>query len=119
MSVRHDWYQSDDKVVITVMLKNAAEKNYKCDISESQVHLHADNYELLLDLLHPVCPDKSSHKATPHKVEINLIKKDFVRWSALEMKEEEKKAAAVTKSKKPDDWEKIAKEVEKEKEEVS
>jgi suppressor of G2 allele of SKP1 len=119
MSVRHDWYQSDDKVVITVMLKNAIEKNYKCEISESQVLLEAENYELLLELLHLVIPDKSSYKATPHKVEINLFKREFLRWSALEKKEEEKKAVAVTKSKKPDDWEKIAKEVEKEKEEVS
>lgn len=119
MSVKHDWYQSDDKVVVTVLLKNAVDKDYKCDINESYLRLTAENYELYLELLNPVVPEKSSHKATPHKVEINLIKRDFGRWSTLEKKLDDVKKEVVIKSKKPDDWEKLAKEVEKEKEEVS
>lgn len=117
MSVRHDWFQRDDKVVVTVMLKNAVEKNFKCEINENSLLLTADNYELSLQLLNPVVPEKSSYKADPYKVEIQLIKRDFGPWAALEKKEEEKKVAT-TKNKKPDDWEKIAKEVEKEKDEV-
>lgn len=120
MSVRHDWYQTDEKVVITVMLKNAAEKNYKCDIRESVVRLTADNYELQLELLNPIVVDKSTHKATPSKVEIILFKRDFGRWNALERKPDEPKPVA-TKHKRPNDWEKLTKEIEKtdEKEEVS
>lgn len=118
MSVRHDWYQSDDRLVVTVMLKNAVEKNYKCEINEDLLRLTADNYELSLQLLNPVVPEKSSHKATPHKVEIILIKRDFGRWASLERKQEEEKKVVSTKHKKPDDWEKLAKEVEKEKDEV-
>lgn len=119
MSVRHDWYQRDDKVVVTVMLKNAAEKNYKCEISENSLRLTAENYELSLQLFNPVLPEKSSHKATPYKVEIELFKRDFGHWSALERKCEEEKKVVVTKAKKPDDWEKLAKEIEKEKDDVS
>lgn len=119
MSVRHDWYQSDDKVVVTVLLKNAVDKNYKCEISENSLRLTAENYELFLELLNPVVPEKSSHKATAHKVEINLIKRDFGRWTTLEKKLEDVKKEVVVKSKKPDDWEKLAKEVEKDKEEVN
>lgn len=121
MSVRHDWYQTDEKVVITVLLKNAVEKNYQCDIRDDSVALTAENYELRLELLNPIQPDKSTHKATPHKVEINLFKRDFGRWSTLERKIEEAPKPVVVKKKQPDDWEKLAKEVEKseDKEEVS
>lgn len=117
MSVRYDWYQTDDKLTVTVMLKNAVEKNYKCEINEDTLRVTAENYELYLQLLNPVVPEKCSHKATPHKIEIVLIKRDFGKWPTLEKKQEENKVV-VTKHKKPDDWEKLAKEVEKEKEEV-
>jgi suppressor of G2 allele of SKP1 len=120
MSIRHDWFQSDDKVVITVMLKNAVEKNYKCSIEENLVSLSADNYELILELSEKVIPDKSSHKATAFKVEITLIKSEFKRWERLEKpkptkEEEEAKANALIKKKKPEDWDRLAKDVEKEK----
>ncbi|CAG9804556.1 unnamed protein product [Chironomus riparius] len=115
MSVKHDWYQNDEKVVVTVLLKNAVEKDYKCEIEDEKVHLSAENYELILNLLNPVVPEKSSHKATLHKVEITLAKRDFGKWGMLEKKKEvisEQQQIAV-KSKKPQDWDKLAKEVEK------
>lgn len=114
MSVRHDYYQTDDKVVITVTLKKAEEKNYKCTIDENSVLLTADNYELRLELAHPVDPAKSTHKASAYKVEIFLFKATFGRWDALERKLEDKPAepvAAVVKKKKPEDWEKLTKEI--------
>jgi hypothetical protein len=121
MSVRHDWYQTDEKVTVTVLLKGAVEKNYKCEILESSVALTAENYELRLELLNPILPEKSSHKATPHKVEIVLFKRDFGRWATLERKIEEPPKPVAVKKKKPEDWDKLAKEVEKgeDKEEVS
>lgn len=120
MSVRHDWYQTDEKVTITVLLKNAAEKNYQCQIVEDSITLTAENYELRLELLNPIVPDKSSYKATPHKVEIIVFKRDFRRWDSLERKIQEPPKPAIVK-KKPNDWEKLQKEIEKEedKEEVN
>lgn len=112
MSVRHDWYQTDDKVVVTVLLKNAVEKNYQCLINEDSVSLTAENYELKLELFNPIITDKSSHKSTPSKIEIVLLKRDFNRWSTLERKmPEEPKPVAIKK--KPEDWEKLTKEIEK------
>lgn len=113
MSVRHDWYQTDEKVVITVLLKNAVDKNYQCAIIEDSVTMTAENYELKLDLLNPIVPDKSTHKATPSKVEIILFKRDFTRWSALERKIVESPPVVVVKKKKPEDWDKLSKEIEK------
>lgn len=121
MSVRHDWYQTDEKVVINVLLKNAVEKKYQCHILEDSVTLTAENYELRLELLNPVLPDKSTHKASPFKIEIILFKRDFGRWATLERKIEEPKPVVIAKKKQPDDWEKLTKEIEKseDKEEVS
>lgn len=116
MSVRHDWYQTDDKVVVTVLLKNAAEKNYQCQILEDSVTLTAENYELSLGLLNHIVPDKSTYKDTPNKVEIILFKRDFGRWSTLERKIEDQAKTEVVKKKKPEDWDKLAKEVEKDQE---
>lgn len=114
MSVKYDWYQNDEKVVVTVLLKNAVEKNYKCEIEDEKVHLSAENYELILNLCNPVVPEKSLHKATPHKVEITLFKRDFGKWGMLEKKKEvNNEQQSNTKSKKPQDWDKLAKEVEK------
>lgn len=117
--MRHDWYQTDDKVVITVLLKNAAEKNYKCEILEDQVTLSADNYELRLELLNPIQPEKSTHKATAVKVEIIVFKRDFGRWATLERKIIEEPKPVAVKKKKPEDWEKLTKEIKDEEGEVS
>lgn len=118
MSVRHDWYQTDEKVVVTVLLKNAAEKKYQCQILENSVTLTAESYELRLELLNPIVPDKSTYKDTPSKVEILLFKRDFGRWQTLERKIEDQPKPEVVKKKKPEDWDKLAKEVEKDQEEV-
>jgi suppressor of G2 allele of SKP1 len=112
MSVRHDWYQNDEKVVVTVLLKNAVEKNYKCEIKENSLQITAENYELYLELFGSVAAEKSSHKATPHKIEINLMKRDFGKWTALEKKAEEA-PVKVYSGKKPDEWDKLAKDIEK------
>lgn len=114
MSVRYDWYQNDEKVVVTILLKNAIEKNYKCEIEESCLQVTAENYELTLNLSNPVAPEKSTHKATPHKIEVVLFKKDFCKWPSLEKQKEEKENKVVNpKVKKPQDWEQLAKTIEK------
>ncbi|EDV92717.1 protein SGT1 homolog [Drosophila grimshawi] len=86
MSVRHDWYQSETKVVITVLLKGATDKNYVVNIEPQKVQMTADGYELLLQLLHPINVERSSHKAYATKVEITLAKETGVRWESLEQK---------------------------------
>lgn len=121
MSIRHEWYEKDDKVVLTVFLKNAVEKKYQCNILENSVYLTAENYELKLELLNAILPDKSTHKASEVKIEISLVKRDFGHWATLERKVKEEKHVGNITKKQPDEWEKLAKEIEKnhEEEEVS
>ncbi|XP_055380115.1 protein SGT1 homolog [Condylostylus longicornis] len=109
MSVRHDWYQSETKVVVTVMLKNAVEKNYNVVIERDNILMTAENYELKLELCHPIVPEKSSHKATPSKVEISLAKETGERWSSLEKKSAEAAAAPNTQKNKQN-WDKFVNE---------
>lgn len=111
MSVRHDWYQSDEYVKITVLLKNATEKNYHIKIEPEKVEMTADNYSLVLGLFKPINADKSTHKATPSKVEITLYKLIGERWDNLERRIEEMKDVLPKLSSK--NWDLLAKEEEK------
>lgn len=83
-NVRHDWYQSDQKVVINVLIKNAAEQNCKVDIQSDSVVVHGDNnINLKLDLWHQINPTLSSYKISSVKIEISLAKLIGERWPSL------------------------------------
>lgn len=86
MSLRYDWYQTDQKVVVTVMLKNAKEKNLRVEIELNRLRVTADNYELDLNLFGPINVNASSYQDYPTKVEITLMKNTGVRWTTLERK---------------------------------
>lgn len=77
-----------------------------------------DDYCLELELFKPIVPEKSSYKATSTKVEISLAKIDGSRWESLEKKKVANVAPNPIK-KKPEDWDKLTKEIEKKEEEES
>lgn len=111
MSVRHDWYQCDKYVTITVLFKNAGEKTHSIKIEPEKVEIIVEDYNLTLNLLHPIDEVKSVYKVLPSKIEIKLMKSLSERWDNLTKKEEA--VTAVFKQKKPEDWEKLSKEIEK------
>ncbi|XP_034488977.1 protein SGT1 homolog [Drosophila innubila] len=113
MSVRFDWYQSEAKVVVTVLLKNAPEKNYNVKIEADKVHMTADGYELLLHLLHPIVVERSSHKAYTTKVEITLAKETGVRWETLEQNANSASLAAPIPTRQVKNWDRLVSEEEK------
>lgn len=90
MSIRHDWYQSEEYVKVTVLVKNAVEKNYSVNIESDTVVLNVGDYNLTLNLFKTINAEKSNHKATAHKIEITLYKLVGDRWDSLEKKLEEK-----------------------------
>ncbi|CAD7077385.1 unnamed protein product [Hermetia illucens] len=112
MSVRYDFYQTDSNVVVSVMLKNAKEHNYNVNIETDKLTVTADNCHLEIHLYHPIIVEKSSHRATPTKIEIALSKVTSERWPTLERKapEETKKAVPVPTFG-THNWDKIAKEI--------
>lgn len=122
MSARHDWYQSEASVVISVLYKNAKEKNGSVKIESHRVEVTADGYELVVLLNKEVDVAKSSYKMLNSKIEISLAKIEGVRWGALEKQDNEApktfQTAAGSSSGPPlhpsskKNWDKMAKEIE-------
>jgi suppressor of G2 allele of SKP1 len=115
-SARYDWYQSETKVVICVLLKNAKDKNYSVDIKPDTVEVKADDYNLFLNLCHPIDVEKSTHKPMTTKIEISLAKVVGERWADLTRNVEEVPDNGPAKLNKKD-WDKLEKEIEKKEEE--
>lgn len=82
-SLRHDWYQTEQKVVIDVLVKNAKTRNCAVDIQSQRVLVHGDDLELDLYLLHEIDATKSSFRVLTVKIEITLHKLVGERWTSL------------------------------------
>lgn len=116
--IRHDFYQTDEKVVVTVMIKNAT--NCTVQIQPQHVHMSATDYTLDLDLAHPIDVERSNYRVGTVKVEITLAKLVGERWAGLTRPASEAAAAAV-----PDkvaniykqDWDSLEKQIENNEEE--
>lgn len=82
-SLRHDWYQTEQKVVIDVLVKNAKTRNCTVDIQARRVLVRGDDLELDLELLHEIDATKSSFRILTVKIEITLHKLVGERWTSL------------------------------------
>ncbi|KAK9745335.1 CS domain [Popillia japonica] len=92
--VKHDWYQTEATVVITVLIKNVQQDKLKVNFNETSlgVNVHLDDgesYDLEYRLRHKIVPDQCSYKITPSKIEIKLKKLEGLRWDKLEGNPEE------------------------------
>ncbi|CAO1391899.1 unnamed protein product [Diamesa hyperborea] len=112
MSLKYDWYQNDQKVVIDVKVKNVVDKPDLVKITANSVILTTANAELNIELCNAINPLKSNYKVTSFKIEIMLAKIDSTRWGSLEAQKETVSVLSAIK-KKPEEWEKIAKEIDK------
>jgi len=84
MPVRHEWYQTDQKVVVSVHIKNAADKNCKVDIKPDRLEVTGDDdINLQLDLLREINAELSGFKVSPIKIEISLKKLSGDFWPTL------------------------------------
>lgn len=120
-SVRHDWYQTEQKVVIDVLVKNAQNRNCSVDFQPKRVVIRGDDLELDLNLLHEIDTTKSSFRTLTVKIEVTLQKLIGERWTSLVQKDNEVPAPSFkpipetesgTPSKKNDkNWDRVVKEV--------
>lgn len=119
-AIRHDWYQTDERVVITVLLRNANAAQVSVDIQPQRVLMTATNpaigldYTLDLQLLHAIDAQSSTHHVGTVKVEIKLAKVVGERWAALERTADPATLAGPQKVVNiyKQDWEKLEKHVE-------
>ncbi|XP_067842544.1 protein SGT1 homolog isoform X2 [Heptranchias perlo] len=87
--IKHDWYQTDSHVIITIMIKNASKDDVKVEFAERNVSASVklsteDDYSLKLNLLHPIAAQYSTVKALGTKIEIKMKKSEAIRWEKLE-----------------------------------
>ncbi|XP_044142116.1 protein SGT1 homolog [Bufo gargarizans] len=86
---RHDWYQTESQVVITVMIKNVQKEDVHIWFTERQLSLNVnfpsgENYNLTLFLFHSIVPEQSTFKVLSTKIEIKMMKTEAIRWDKLE-----------------------------------
>ncbi|XP_065120855.1 protein SGT1 homolog [Paramisgurnus dabryanus] len=89
LKTRHDWYQTESQVVVTIMMKNAKKDDVFVNFSEKQLTavvklLSEDDYCLNLHLLHPIVPEQSTFRILSTKIEIKMKKTEAIRWEKLE-----------------------------------
>ncbi|KAF9931518.1 Protein SGT1 A [Mortierella alpina] len=89
--VRHEWYQNDAFVTISVFIKNAKKEAVDINITENALSVSVkmptgSDYSLELDpLSHKVVPAESKFEVLSTKIEIQLKKEVFaIKWGALE-----------------------------------
>ncbi|XP_065209769.1 protein SGT1 homolog isoform X4 [Planococcus citri] len=118
-SIKYDWYQTDSRIVITILIKNVSQENFTIKFKETAVSVgiklpNDETYNLNLNLLHVVNTNQCSYKILSSKIEIYLVKNLAVRWESLEQKESAEKPKSGDKN-----WDALAKQMVDEKDSES
>ncbi|KAI1899176.1 hypothetical protein AGOR_G00058910 [Albula goreensis] len=87
--VKHDWYQTESQVIVTVMVKNAKKEDVSVNFEEKELTATVkvptgEDWCLKIPLLHPVVPQQSTYRILSTKVEIKMKKTEAIRWEKLE-----------------------------------
>jgi suppressor of G2 allele of SKP1 len=90
--IRHEWFQTDSFVTISVFAKGTKKEQVDIGFHEQSlsvcIHLGDSDYSLELDLCHPILPSESLYDLLSTKVEIRLKKATVgLQWAALEGQE--------------------------------
>ncbi|CCE86184.1 Piso0_005840 [Millerozyma farinosa CBS 7064] len=92
--IKDDWYQSGDKVIITVYAKAVKESDVEFKADESSVLISfpisiGSEYQFEINpLFSTIDPQSSGFKVYSTKIEVSLKKKEAVKWSSLAGAEE-------------------------------
>ncbi|XP_058643729.1 protein SGT1 homolog isoform X1 [Onychostoma macrolepis] len=86
---RHDWYQTESQVVVTIMLKNAKKEDVTVIFGERELTAvvklpSGEDYCLMVHLLHPVVPQQSTYRILSTKIEIKMKKTAAIQWEKLQ-----------------------------------
>ncbi|XP_068621784.1 protein SGT1 homolog [Battus philenor] len=129
--IKHDWYQTEAQVVVTILLKNAVSNKVKVHYGDRSVSVSSaipnsdSEYSLELELAHEIVPSMCTHVVSPSKIEVKLRKKEGIRWNQLEGEGTEEKVKAIPQAvidasgpQQPPklfrkDWDKIEKDIKK------
>ncbi|GAA5879799.1 hypothetical protein JCM16303_004184 [Sporobolomyces ruberrimus] len=89
--IRHEWYQTDSEVVVSVFVRNVKEEDLKVEIEPKSlslsIHLPTGS-DIVFDLdplAHEIDPKRSSYRVLQPKIEIKLTKVDAgIKWDKVE-----------------------------------
>ncbi|KAG8529682.1 uncharacterized protein KY384_005163 [Bacidia gigantensis] len=89
--IRHEWYQSNDAVIVSLFAKGIPKDKAVVDIKSSSLDIsfplpNGSDYNLSIDpLFSTIDPSKSTHKIMTTKAEFTLMKEETGRkWANLE-----------------------------------
>ncbi|KAI8930187.1 SGS domain-containing protein [Entophlyctis helioformis] len=96
--IRHEWFQTDTHVTVSVFIKNVDPATLTVDMAARSLSLHirpsAASSETVVDfdpLAHPILPSESKVEVLKTKIEVSLKKERIgLRWGDLEGTEEER-----------------------------
>lgn len=87
---RHDWYQTQKSIIISVFAKKLNKESAKIEFKDSSINVFAEFLdgkvlEFNLDsLFQPILPNESKYEILSTKIEITLVKANGISWAALE-----------------------------------
>jgi suppressor of G2 allele of SKP1 len=87
---RHEWYQTNTHVFVSLFVKNVKKEDAKIAINEKnvdiEIKLPATNseFQMNFDLLDKINPQESSYSILSTKIEFKLKKSRDSKWSSLE-----------------------------------
>jgi len=87
---RHEWYQTNTHVFISIFGKNVQKEHAKITITDKKVEVEiqfpvtSTEYQISFDLLDSIVAAESSFSILSTKIEIKLKKSRESRWSSLE-----------------------------------
>ncbi|XP_013413149.1 protein SGT1 homolog [Lingula anatina] len=93
--IRHDWYQTETHVIVTILIKNVKKEDLTVEFQEKMLSVtirlsSGSDYSLELDLANHIVPEQSITKILSSKIEIKMKKAEGVRWTHLEGDSDEK-----------------------------
>ncbi|KAJ1947305.1 Cochaperone protein [Kickxella alabastrina] len=122
--IRHEWYQTDDYVILEVFIKRVQKDAATVEFEEKSVSLSvkmptgSENNCMFDPLLHKIAPEGSSFEVLSTKIEIRLKKAvSGQKWDHLEESEAQQAANSnltLSNSRKGVSWDAIAADAEKE-----
>ncbi|RHZ67226.1 hypothetical protein Glove_302g34 [Diversispora epigaea] len=127
--VRHEWYQNESFVIISIFIKNLKKEVVDVYFADRSVSVTVkmptgSDYSLELDpLAHEISPKESKFEVLSTKIEIKIKKSNIgVRWGVLEgedllpgsLEKPSEKLSYPSSAKHAKNWDKLEKEISKE-----
>ncbi|EXX63482.1 Sgt1p [Rhizophagus irregularis DAOM 197198w] len=122
--VRHEWYQNDNFVIVSIFIKNVKKETVDVYMTEKSLSVTVklptgSDYSLELEpLAHEIVPKESKYEVLSTKIEIKLKKANAgAKWGVLEGEDAVVGSGAYPSSaKRAKNWDALEKEISKEQE---